>query len=87
MSMLEIAVEVAGWAGAGLILLAYLLLSIGKLGSRSLAYQAMNLGGATGFVINSWWHGAIPNAAMNVVWAGIAIYSLVRLARRPRAPA
>jgi hypothetical protein len=87
LSAIEIAIEVAGWAGAALILLAYFLLSIGKLSSRSLAYQAMNLGGATGFVINSWWHGAIPNAAMNVVWAGIAIYSLVRLARRPRARA
>ncbi len=32
----EIAVEVAGWAGAVLILLAYLLLSAGKLTGQSL---------------------------------------------------
>jgi hypothetical protein len=84
--LLSILVEVAGWAGAVLILFAYLLLSIGKLTGRSAAYQAMNLAGAVGFVINGWWHRAIPNAAMNVVWAGIAIYSLIRLAR-PRARA
>jgi hypothetical protein len=77
----QIAVEVAGWAGAVLILVAYWLLSIDKLAARSAAYQLMNLAGAVGFVINGWWHRAIPNAAMNIVWAGIAIYSLTRLAR------
>lgn len=79
-------VEIAGWGGAVLILLAYALLSAGRLMGQSVAYQLMNLAGAIGFVINGWWHGAIPNAVMNVVWAGIAIYSLSRLAR-PRARA
>lgn len=86
MTAVEISVEAAGWIGAALILLAYLLLSLGRLTGRSAAYQLMNLAGAVGFVINGWWHRAIPNAAMNVVWAGIAIYSLIRLAQ-PRAPA
>jgi hypothetical protein len=81
----EIAVEAAGWAGAVLILAAYWLLSIGRLTARSAAYQLMNLAGAIGFVVNGWWHRAIPNAAMNVVWAGIAIYALTRRARA-RAP-
>lgn len=83
MSAVQIAVEAAGWGGAVLILLAYLLLSLGKLTGRSASYQLMNLGGAVGFVINGWWHRAIPNATMNVVWAGIALYSLIRLATRP----
>ena len=88
MTPVEVAVEVAGWAGAILILVAYWLLSIGKVEARSAAYQLMNLFGAMGFVINGWWHRAIPNAAMNVVWAAIAIYSLTRLARvRARASA
>ena len=88
MSAIELAVEIAGWAGAGLILLAYLLISTGKLTGQSPAYQWINLGGAAGFVVNSWWHGAIPSAALNVVWAAIAIFALSRLARlRARAPA
>jgi hypothetical protein len=65
-----------------LILAAYWLLSLGKIEARSAAYQVMNLAGAIGFVINGWWHRAIPNAAMNIVWAGIAIYALTRLMRR-----
>ena len=68
MTPLEIAVEVAGWVGAALILLAYLLLSAGKLTGQSLIYQGMNVVGAAGFIINGWWHGAIPSAALNVLW-------------------
>ena len=49
MTSVEIAVEVAGWAGAPLILLAYLLLSAGKLTGQSLLYQGMNVVGAAGF--------------------------------------
>jgi hypothetical protein len=65
---LEISVEIAGWAGAVLILLAYLLLSAEKVTGQSLLYQGMNVVGAAGFVINGWWHGALPSAALNVLW-------------------
>jgi hypothetical protein len=84
----EIAVEVAGWSGAALILLAYILLSTRRLTGESPAYHWINLAGAIGFIINGWWHGAIPNAVMNVIWAAVAVYSLMRLARlRGRTPA
>jgi hypothetical protein len=84
MSPVEIAIEVAGWTGAALILLAYVLLSTRKLTGESAAFHWINLAGAIGFIVNGWSHGAIPNAAMNVVWALVAIYSLIRLSR-PRA--
>ena len=74
--------EIAGWGGAALILLAYVLLSTRRLTGESTFFHLLNLVGAVGFIINGWWHGAIPNAAMNVVWALIAIYALSRLARR-----
>jgi hypothetical protein len=80
-------IDIIGWAGAALILAAYFLLTLGKVRAESATYQAMNLLGAAGFVINSGWHGAIPNAALNVAWAIIAAVALVRLARRARARA
>ena len=61
MTPLEIAVEVAGWAGASLILGGYLLLSMGKVTGQSLLYQGMNVAGAAGFIVNGWWHGAVPH--------------------------
>jgi hypothetical protein len=79
---LQIAVEVAGWAGAVLILLAYLLLSAGKLTGQSLVYQGMNVVGAAGFVINGWWHGAIPSAALNVLWLLIGAIASWRILKK-----
>ena len=73
---MKLAVEVIGWAGAALILGAYALLSVGKLRAESVTYQLMNILGAAGFVVNSGWNGAIPSAAMNVIWIGIALYAL-----------
>ncbi|HKX92585.1 MAG TPA: hypothetical protein VJM15_09215 [Sphingomicrobium sp.] len=76
------AVEIVGWGGAVLILLAYLLLSAGKLTGQSLAYQGMNVVGAAGFIINGWWHGALPSAALNVLWLLIGAIATWRIMKR-----
>ena len=77
-------VEIAGWGGAVLILLAYLLLSAGRLTGQSLVYQGMNVIGAAGFVINGWWHGALPSAVLNVLWLLIGAIASWRIRRRRR---
>jgi hypothetical protein len=83
----EIAVEVAGWVGASLILGGYLLLSMGKVTGQSLLYQSMNVAGAAGFIVNGWWHGAVPSAVLNVVWMMIGAVALWRIAARRKVPA
>jgi hypothetical protein len=75
----QIVIEIVGWLGAAMILLAYLLLSAGRIEARSTLYQGLNLLGAIAFVINSGWNGAIPSAALNVIWAGIALFALFRM--------
>ena len=84
MTVLEFAIEAIGWAAAALILGAYGLLSAGKLKPDSRAYQWMNVVGALGFFVNSGWNGAIPSAALNVVWAGIGGVALWRIASKRR---
>jgi hypothetical protein len=79
---MKVAIEVIGWTGALLILAAYALLSSGKLRAQSLTYHLMNILGAAGFVVNSGWNGALPSAAMNVVWIGIGLYAVYQLRRR-----
>ena len=64
-----------------LILAAYGLLTAGRLKADSRAYQWMNVVGAAGFILNSGWNGAIPSAALNVIWAGIGLTALWRIAR------
>ena len=78
-------VEIAGWGGAVLILLAYLLLSMGRLTGQSTLYQGMNVVGAAGFMVNGWWHGALPSASLNVIWLMIGAWALWRIRRGRRA--
>lgn len=74
--------EVAGWVAAVLILAAYGLLTAGRLKADSRAYHWLNIFGAAGFILNSGWNGAIPSAALNVVWMGIGVAALWRIATR-----
>ena len=82
--MLELLVELVGWIGASLILLAYLLLSLGRVNGQSALYQGMNIVGAAGFIVNGWWHGALPSAVLNVIWMLIGGVALWRIAARRR---
>ncbi len=79
---LELLIEIVGWAGAALILLAYALVSTGRIEARSVPFQLMNLFGAAGFVLNSGFHGAWPSTILNIIWIGIAAVSLAGLKKR-----
>jgi hypothetical protein len=78
---MNLLVEIIGWLGAALVLAAYGLLSARRLSSHSSAYQVLNVAGAVGLVINAGWNGAIPSAAVNVIWLGIGVHALLRLGR------
>ena len=69
-------VEVVGWTGAVMMLAAYVLLSLGKIASNSVTYQALNIGGAAGFIVNGWANGAMPSAVLNIIWMMIGLYAL-----------
>ena len=79
---LDLLMEVVGWIGAVLILAGYFLLSAGKLDAKSRLYQWLNVVGALGFIANSSWNGAWPSAALNVIWVGIGVVALARIASR-----
>jgi hypothetical protein len=79
MTPVELAVEVVGWVGAGLILLGYLLVTTGKLTGQSPLYQWMNVAGAAGFIVNGWWHNALPSTVLNVIWMMIGGVALWRI--------
>jgi hypothetical protein len=77
MSQPNMLIEVIGWLGAAVLLVAYGLVSYGWVGSRSLTYQALNIVGGLLLAINSGWHRAWPSVALNVIWTGIGVGSLV----------
>jgi hypothetical protein len=75
-------VEIAGWAGALLVLAAYVGISTGRLSGRSTTFQWLNAVGATLFVLNTWWHGAFPSMVLNIVWSIVGFVTLWRVGRR-----
>lgn len=76
---MKLLIEVIGWAGALMILLAYGLLSTGRMSARTIPYHMLNIVGALCFVVNSGYNGALPSAALNVIWLGIGTFAVARL--------
>lgn len=69
-------VDIVGWAGAALVLAAYGLVSTKRLDGDSVTYQLLNVIGAVGMLINTYVRGALPSAAVNVIWIGLGVYVL-----------
>jgi hypothetical protein len=65
-----------------LVLGAYILVTIGRLTGQSPLFQWMNLVGAAGFLVNGWWHGALPSATLNLIWMLFAAGALWTLWKR-----
>ncbi len=71
-------INVAGWTGALLLLLAYILVSSKKLAGNSLPYQLLNLAGSSLLLMNAYHFGALPSVGVNSVWIGIAIFTIIK---------
>lgn len=77
--MQELIIEIAGWIGTVLVLLAYfMLIAFKKITEDSKSYNIMNLLGAVLIIINSSYHMAYPSVGLNIAWSIIAIYGLIK---------
>jgi hypothetical protein len=74
--MANYAIEIVGWTAAALLLSAYVLLTMGKVTSRSKMYQWLNVLAGAGLIANSGWNGAYPSVFINVVWMAIGLYGV-----------
>lgn len=74
-------VEVVGWFGTAAILGSYIATQFKLLEQHTRTYQVLNFFGSIGFIINSGYHGAYPNAFLNVIWALVALIALVTILR------
>ena len=81
----QIAIEVIGWLAAAIILASYVMLSLGRIEARGYLYQWMNVIGASGFVLNSGYNGALPSAGLNVIWAAMGVFTLFSVWRARQA--
>lgn len=75
--------EVLGWAGAAALLLAYGLLSAGRLPANR-TYHLINIIGSAGLGANALVHHAFPGVLVNAVWLLIGLVSVIEASRRLR---
>lgn len=73
--------DALGWLGAGLLLLAYGLISVKKLDGGGVRYQSLNVGGSALLAFNSAYHSAVPSVVLNGVWALIGLVTLAKIWR------
>ncbi len=75
---MTILVDVLGWTGTLLYLIAYALVSVKKVEGDSLFYQGLNIAAGILLVINTFYWRAYPSLGLNVAWIGIALFTLGR---------
>jgi hypothetical protein len=81
---MEILIQISGWAGMAIIVIAHILVSTDKLTGESKRYQLMNLIGSVFIAINVFHYRSWPAFTLQVVWGLIAIIDLINYASRPR---
>jgi hypothetical protein len=77
---MTLAINLLGWIGAAVLLLAYWLVSTQKTAGDSRTYQVMNLLGATLVLANSLYYGAYPSVGVNAAWIAIGAFTLAKQA-------
>lgn len=70
--------ELIGWYGFGAILGAYAASNLGWLPFGGIAYQLLNLTGASALLIDAWPDRNWQVVALNAVWALVAIIAVVQ---------
>ena len=72
----KLLMDLVGWVGAATLLIAYLLVSKGKVSAKTIFYQNLNIFGSLCLVINTYYYGTISLVFLNAMWALIGLYSL-----------
>lgn len=76
---MKVLIEIFGWVGMLLILVAYAGVSFSLLDSGSTLFQSMNLVGAFGVGTISFYKKAYQPGMLNIVWGIIAIFALIHM--------
>jgi len=71
-------IDIIGWIGSVMVVMAYAMNMYKKLESDSLPYYLLNIIGSICLVINTIYHHAIPSAVVNVIWVAIALVALLK---------
>ncbi len=74
-------INVIGYFGSALIIVAFTLNSLKVLKSFSAKYQILNLAGGAMVLFNSWYYHAFPSVVISVFWVIISVVALTKIYR------
>jgi drug/metabolite transporter (DMT)-like permease len=75
--------DAIGWAGAAALLVAYAMVSSKKFEGDSTAFQFLNIVGSLLLAVNTVFYRAYPSSFVNMIWIGIAVFSIATRKRIP----
>ncbi|HUP11538.1 MAG TPA: hypothetical protein VM187_04985 [Niastella sp.] len=71
-------IEILGWVGSLLVVIAYTMNLNKKMDADSAAYYAMNIAGSGFLIINTAFHHAFPSMVVNIIWVLIPVFTIIR---------
>lgn len=75
---MQLLIDILGWAGTVLYLIAFALISLKKVEGDSLLYQSINILAGTLLIVNTFYWRAYPSLGLNAAWIAIAVFTLGR---------
>lgn len=72
-------IELFGWYGTVVIVLAYVLVSFSIITPTNIWYQVLNGTGALGIVLVSFHKKNYQPGVLNIIWTGIAVIAILKI--------
>ena len=71
--MENLIVDIIGWVGSLALIFAYWSVSKKRISPQSFIYHSLNIVGSLLLIVNTWYYGAFPSAAVNIIWVIIGL--------------
>ena len=79
---MEALIDLAGWVGSLLLISAYWSVSKKRMEPESFLYQSLNVIGSVLLIVNTYYYGAFPSTAVNIIWVCMGLFYIAKLKRK-----
>lgn len=76
--MINLTIDILGWIGSIILIVAYYQNSRNKMNAQSSIYQSLNVVGSILLIINTMYYGAYPSSLVNIIWVFIGTHYLIK---------
>ena len=75
-------IDIFGWIGSILLVVAYALISYNKIKADSYFYQTLNIIGSIALIFNTYHYMAYPSTFVNVIWLVIGAVAIFKISKK-----